>query len=127
VTTSTAALNNNDWARALLTDIRAGNVDRFWESLHPDVVVHEPDHLPFGGTYTGVETLKVLSGEVAKVLDVASAELVNLTADDERVIPLLKFKLIGSGRDMYVMEQWRLEDGKIRELRVFWFGTLPAA
>jgi ketosteroid isomerase-like protein len=123
--TKSPAARNNDWALALLADIQAGKVDGFWEALHPDIVVHEPDHLPFGGTYTGVEALAGVSAEVAKVLDLGTMELINLTADGERVIPLMKFKLVGSGQAMYLMEQWRVEDGKIRELRVFWFGTLP--
>ena len=123
----TTATTNKERAQELLSEVLSGNLDLFWDAMHPDVVLHEPDYLPYGGTYTGVQAFKECFVEVAKVIDPTTIELVNVTADEDRVIPLMTAKLVESGEEMHVMEQWRFEDDQIREIRVFWFGSPPGS
>lgn len=35
-----------------------GNIEGGLSLLHPDISVHEPDSLPYGGTYKGIEGYK---------------------------------------------------------------------
>lgn len=118
---------HKDRVKTLLDGVAAGDIASFWEAMHPDVVLHEPPHLPYGGTYRGIEEFKRCFSPLVEVIDPGAIELVDLIVDGDIVVPLMKSKLVESGDDMYVMERWRLEDGKIREIRVFWFDTLPAA
>jgi ketosteroid isomerase-like protein len=103
----------------------AGNMEGFLGALHPDVEVHEPDYLPYGGTYTGREGFLDLFQRATQVLDFPTLELISATADDERTVLLMTCKLVSNGDERYITEHWRMEDGLVREVRVFWF-SLPA-
>lgn len=103
-----------------------GDVESFFAALHPEVEVHEPPYLPYGGVYRGREGFAALFGEATKVLDLPSLTIDSVTADAEKVVLLMTARHIASGEDVIVTEHWRPEDGLIREVRVFWF-SLPDA
>lgn len=65
----------------------AGDVATFLAALHPDVMLHEPTYLPYGGEFQGRQGfIKVLT-EGAKFLDVAGIEVLSATADEDRNVP----------------------------------------
>ena len=88
--------------------------------MHPELVVHEPGYLHFGGEHHGAEGFLGLFAEITKLVDVPTLELLSATADDERVVLLMTVELITNGERRYLTEHWRIEDGKVREVRVFW-------
>ena len=99
----------------------SGNVRGFLEVLDERVEVREPDGLPHGGTYVGLDELKQMFGKAAPVLDVANLELHELTAEDDRVVALLHIPLRNGGGNALISEHWRLRAGKAIALQAFWF------
>ena len=99
----------------------SGNVHGFLEVLDERVEVREPDGLPHGGTYVGLDELKQMFGKAAPVLDVANLELHELTAEDDRVVALLHIPLRNGGGSALISEHLRLRAGKAIALQAFWF------
>ena len=99
----------------------SGNVRGFLDVLDERIEVREPDGLPHGGTYIGPDELKQMFGKAAPVLDVASLELHELTAEDDRVVALLHIPLRNGGGNALISEHWRLRGGKAIALQAFWF------
>ena len=104
-----------------------GDVRGFLAVLDQQIEVREPDALPYGGTYRGVEELMGMVAKAAPVLDSSKLAIEELTADEDRVIALLRIPLRGGDGDALISEHWRLRDGKAVSLHVFWFDTALAA
>ena len=94
----------------------AGDVLGFIEVLDAGIEVREPDGLPHGGNYTGLDELKQMFGRAAPVLDVGKLELHELTAEEDRVVALLRVPLRNGEGNALISEHWRLRDGKAVEL-----------
>jgi ketosteroid isomerase-like protein len=106
-----------------------GDVRGFLGVLDEQIEVREPDSLPHGGTYRGLDELKGMFAKAGPVLDSARLTIEELTADEDRVVALLRIPLRGGGGDALISEHWRLRDGKAVALQVFWFdlGLVGAA
>jgi ketosteroid isomerase-like protein len=115
-----AAEQNKNLVLGALGAVTQGDTDSFLEAMHPELVVHEPGYLPFGGEHRGAEGFLGLFAEITKLVDVPTLELLSATADEERVVLLMTVELLNSGERRYLTEHWRIEDGKVREVRVFW-------
>ena len=101
----------------------AGDVLGFIEVLDAGIEVREPDGLPHGGNYTGLDELRQMFGRAAPVLGVGKLELHELTAEEDRVVALLRVPLRNGEGNALISEHWRLRDGKAVELQAFWFDT----
>ena len=86
-------ITNKQIIKGAYEAMSSGNVRGFLEVLDERVEVREPDGLPHGGTYVGLDELKQMFGKAAPVLDVANLELHELTAEDDRVVALLHIPL----------------------------------
>jgi ketosteroid isomerase-like protein len=104
-----------------------GDVRGFLVVLDPEIEVREPDGLPHGGTYRGLDELKGMFAKAGPVLDASKLAIEELTADEDRVVALLRIPLRNGEGDALISEHWRLRDGKAVSLRVFWFDPAPAA
>jgi hypothetical protein len=82
--------------------------------------VHEPEALPHGGTYRGLDELKGMFAKAGPVLDASKLVVDELTADEDRVVALIRIPLRSGGGDAVISEHWRLRDGKAVSLQVFW-------
>jgi ketosteroid isomerase-like protein len=121
---STVAQTNRDLVVSAFEAAQAGKMDEFLGVLHPDVEVHEPPFLSYGGTYRGHDGFLDLFDKATQILDFPTLTLVSATADEERTVMLMTCNLISNGEQRYITEHWRVQDGLIREVRVFWF-SLP--
>jgi ketosteroid isomerase-like protein len=98
-----------------------GNVKGFLAVLDPKIEVREPDALPFGGVYRGLGELMGMFAKAGPVLDSSRMSVQELTADEDRVVALLRIPLRDGSAEALISEHWRLRDGKAVELQVFWF------
>jgi len=114
-------ITNKQIIKGAYEAMSSGNVRGFLEVLDERVEVREPDGLPHGGTYVGLDELKQMFGKAAPVLDVANLELHELTAEDDRVVALLHIPLRNGGGNALISEHWRLRAGKAIALQAFWF------
>lgn len=105
--------------------LASGDVKAFLGALHPDVEIHEPDSLPFGGTYRGTEEVLGFMGEAAKVVAPGQLEVEKVIAEDDHVVAVIRMGL-QSGDEARITEHWHMRDGKAAEVHVFWFDTALA-
>ena len=98
-----------------------GDIDALLAVMHPEIRVHEPPYLPYGGVYEGTAGFLRLMGEATKYLDLAHAKLLAATADDMRTVLLMSVPLVGGGEPVHITEHWCLSHGLVTDVRVFWF------
>jgi ketosteroid isomerase-like protein len=94
----------------------------------PDVVVHEPESLPYGGTYRGRdEFLAAMGGMMATHVDGKRVRLDKVVADDEQVVARWRYpwRLDESHEfvEVEVNEWLTFRNGKIVEARPFYWDT----
>ena len=117
---STAEQNRSIVVGALSSALH-GDIDGLLAVMHPEIRVHEPPYLPYGGVYEGTAGFLRLLGEATKYLDLAQAKLLAATADAMRTVLLMSVPLVGSGEPVHITEHWCLSHGLITDIRVFWF------
>jgi ketosteroid isomerase-like protein len=122
-----SAAENKEIVRAAYEGMATGNPKAFFGALDPEIVIIEPDPLPYGGTYKGqAEVMEFMKG-AAQVIDAGSKfEVETLTADEDRVVATLRVGL-HSGGESLLSEHWTMRDGKAIELRVFCFDPTAVA
>jgi ketosteroid isomerase-like protein len=112
---------NKEIVRRAYEAMTVGDIRGFIAALDEHIEVHEPEGLPHGGRYVGLDDLKQMFGKAAPVLDVGKLELHELTAEEDRVVALLRIPLRNGGGTALISEHWRLRGGKAVELQAFWF------
>ena len=116
------------------TEISRKIVKRFYECVvaadfegalscfHPDIEMHEPECLPYGGMYHGKEgVLKLFGGTVSKLLDVKTLRVDAIIAEGDRVVGILRVGVVGTSEPAMVAEEFLIRDGKIFKLNIFYF------
>lgn len=94
---------------------------------YDSLVVVEPDGLPYGGTYTGVEGFRDLSTKVAASWKRARLQDVQLAGAGNRVFAHFIFSASarGTGQEVAVpiIEVLEVSEGKIVSIRPFYWDT----
>jgi ketosteroid isomerase-like protein len=98
----------------------------------PDVVLIEPDALPYGGTYHGPNALlEVLAQMAAFVPDMTQTTVETVIGAGDDVVVRMRMPWLAPGAEevteMPICEWWRFRDGKVVEIRPFLFDTAKAA
>jgi predicted SnoaL-like aldol condensation-catalyzing enzyme len=90
--------------------------------LTDDFFVTESQVLPFAGVYRGRGALKELYSKVMGMMDIAGLETTGKTAGGDLVIYRLEFVLANpKGARAELTELFRLREGKVCEIRPFYF------
>jgi uncharacterized protein len=98
----------------------AGDFEAVLACLDPDVVVHEPHFLPYGGTYNGIDAFAAMIPKVLEVFDLPSMKVDRLIADGDRVIGIIRMPDRANGEDVLLAEESVIRDEKIVEINVFY-------
>lgn len=98
----------------------SGNFDLAETFLSDDFFVTESDLLPFAGVYRGKTALRQLYTKVMGMMDVAGLELKGSTCGGDLVIYWVEF-VFPSGKRADLAEMFRIRDGKVCEIRPFYF------
>jgi ketosteroid isomerase-like protein len=112
---------NKEVVLGAIDAIKTFDVDAFLDALHTEVTIHEPEYLPYAGVYHGADGFHQLFTEAVKLVDVSSLEVVSATVDEERAVLLMTAELISTRERVHITEHWVLVDGKVVDVRVFWF------
>ena len=107
----------------LLDAIHTMDVAGVLDLFDPAVVMHEPPNLPFSGVYHGVEGIAELMGKLLPVVNLSGVEVETMTAGADWVILLTHIPLQTGDARIDLSECFRLADGKIVEIRVFYWDT----
>jgi ketosteroid isomerase-like protein len=95
---------------------------------HPeDLTIIEADSLPYGGTYRGFGSLKGLGKGMSEAFSEMRLEYVGCIGEGDTIVAelLLHFTGRASGKSlsMPVLEIVRFRDGKMVEIKPFYFDT----
>lgn len=112
---------------AILQAHKDKDLDTVRALLHPDVRVVEAQSLPYGGTAIGVEGFDELVRRVFTTWRNTRVTVERMIAEEDRVVVLATMsgesRASGTAFTMPIAEIWRIEDGKVREIRPFYFDT----
>jgi ketosteroid isomerase-like protein len=120
---STSQAGPEEVVRTFLDNLHRGELEACYASLSPDAIIHEAESLPFGGTWHGPAGFRELISKVGRrfVLKLgpptidASGGTVFVRFDIE-----LKSRRTGRSTKMPVLDVYRVTDGAITNLDVFY-------
>jgi len=82
------------------------------------ITMHEPQMLPFGGDYQGVEDFKKFYPAVRTYYDFSTWELLGVYGDGDTVFATTRVTIANSTRTMYIAEQFTFAGHKLVDVRV---------
>ena len=116
---------NKEIIRNVYEASAAGDISALVNVMHENCEELVPPILPWGGIHHGAKVFmtKVLP-QVAAALDLSSLRVVSLSADGDWVAALIAGRS-ALGKDLWIAEHWKLRDGKVLSLIVFYHDTIP--
>lgn len=84
----------------------------------PDITMHEPRVLPFGGDYHGVEAFQQLYPSVRKYYDFSTWEVLGVYGDGDVVFATARVAIAGTARIMYIAEEFTFRGRTLTDVRV---------
>lgn len=112
---------------AILQAHKDKDLDTVRALLHPDVRVVEAQSLPYGGTVTGIEGFHELVRRVFTTWRNTRVTVERMIAEDDCVVVLATMsgesRACGTPFTMPIAEVWRVVEGKVVEIRPFYFDT----
>lgn len=106
--------------------IIAGEAEQVFAALHPDFCAEIPPVVPWGGRHEGADAFgrDVLPG-VLGVVDMSTLQVRSLFGEGEKVFATATLKTKEHQNEILIGEEWTVSDGKIANLRVFYFDPRP--
>lgn len=89
------------------------------DRVDPQIVMHEPASLPFGGTYQGLDEFRQFYRKVRNYYDFETWKLIDVVADGEIVFSTSEVRLAGRDTTMHIAERFRFSGSILVEVRVF--------
>jgi hypothetical protein len=89
------------------------------DRVDPNLVMHEPASLPFGGTYRGLDDFKRFYAKVRTFYDFDTWKLIDVVADGEIVFSTSEVRVAGRDTTMHIAERFRFSGASLVEVRVF--------
>jgi hypothetical protein len=102
-----------------------GDLEAFIGAMHPEVEIHEPGWLPYGGVYRGIEGLGELLPAATAVLDLSTLAVRTMIVEGEHGFVEVEIKTSDGTATAIVGEHWTIRDGKPWHCRVYHFDTAP--
>ncbi len=128
---TSTAVENGRVVESLYAAMRDGDIPAAAALLDPDVVLHEPPSLPYSGVHHGFDAVVAVMGQASAVLDVGNVQVEQIFADADRVVALIEVPIRAATdsriRSMSLAECFRLQAGKIVEIRPFYWNAAALA
>lgn len=120
---STEAEKNRQMLETMYARLLSGDLAGFLDGVSDDVVTHQSPVLPYGGVYDGKQALASLLAErIFPLIDGSKIKMIApLMAADDRVIASFTVPARRTGQELRLLEQSTIKNGKVVELRVFYF------
>jgi ketosteroid isomerase-like protein len=107
-----------------LADMNEADVQ---DPFHPDIVIREAASLPYGGDWKGVDGLRDLMTTMRSLTKLSPIDVEVFDAGDDHVITrqtaLMEDERTGASLRVPMVEVYRMVDGKIAEIDVFYKDT----
>lgn len=114
---------NKEKMQTMYGRMLAGDLPGFLAGVDDNVVTHQSPALPYGGVYHGKTALeKLLSEKIFPLIDGTRISMIApLMAGDDRVIASFTVPSRRTGEELRLLEQATFHNGKVIEIRVFYF------
>ena len=123
-TVLTTAEKNRQLVLNLYAAMRNADLEGFFASCSPDLVLHEAESMKVGGTYRGREEITGCFAQLLSGYNVATIDVKRIVADGEYVVGMVSFMTSGSTpHEVSLTEWWHILDGKVVEIRPFYWDT----
>lgn len=106
------------------TAVMTGSLDDFLALTHPDIEVHVPANLPWGGVHRTAESFWNLFPKIGAMINSASFKVLDIYGEGDRVFATVTADTI-DGHSLIVGEDWRVREGRIDWVRVYYFDSRP--
>ena len=93
-------------------------LEDFPDRFEPNLVMHEPAMLPFGGTYRGLQEFQKFYPSVRRYYDFETWQLLGVYGDGNTVFATTRVNVAGTSTVMYIAEQFTFAGTKIVDVRV---------
>jgi len=120
------AANATAIGNAMVAASQAGDLEAVLALHHPNLEIFEATSLPYGGVWNGLQGFRDLLAAIGELADLAiTGHTVHETATGMVLVMELRFTSRKTGKvfDTSIAEVDRLEDGKVREIDVFYKDT----
>ena len=118
---------NIDIIRTAYGEMMKGNTEAFYSIMTDETEFHEAPSLPYAGTYRGRAQVERGINKMFRSWDDFSFQLLQYGAGGDLVFVHVMISGVGrkTGKSfsMPIVEMWRLKDGKVTEVRPFYFDT----
>jgi len=119
--------DNVELVRQLCTAFLQGDMAAMFVGFAPDVVLYEAEGLPYAGVYQGIAGVQELLVKFSAFWDEAHITPERFLGEGDHVLIQLHFegrvRSTGKQLSMGVIEHWLLRDGKVVELRPYYWDT----
>jgi hypothetical protein len=110
-------LSNREFVAEMLGQKK--RLEDYPDRVDPNLVMHEPMSLPFGGTYRGLDDFKRFYGKVREFYDFETWQLVDVVGDGDIVFSTSQVRVAGRDTTMHIAERFRFSGTTLVEVRVF--------
>ncbi|TPG32427.1 nuclear transport factor 2 family protein [Mycolicibacterium hodleri] len=125
-----SAQSNIDTVRQTYAAMAAGNAAAAMANFHEDMVLIEPESLPYGGTYKGLSEIGGAILAITQYVDLAGLKIGRVLADDDTAVAFVTATWKnpdGTTHDMLMRECYQFSGSKITEMRIFYWDTATLA
>lgn len=116
---------------SFLKAFQAGDVETAFGLLHPEIVIHEGDGLPYPGEFVGLAGLQTLLGKMMENLEMNINGFEVLAVGEKAVVVALDMTFTSrkSGRTLQMpgVELYSTKDGKVSKIDVYYKDTTSVA
>ena len=89
--------------------------------MAPDLILHEPLFLKYGGTYQGAASLQQAMIAISQFVAYDTLTMQYLVADGDKVFAAVQVQEKETGHLLQMAEEFTIQNGKIVEMKVFFF------
>ena len=104
-----------------------GDLKTAFADIDQDLVLYEPSSLPWGGTHRGHEAMMEAMQKLPIYWDFVGPPHIEARDAGDQIVMKLRFpvrsKKTGVSLDMEMVEFYKLVDGKVTEIKIFWYDT----
>jgi hypothetical protein len=93
-------------------------LDDYPGRFDPNLVMHEPGMLPFGGDYRGIDEFRTFYPKVRSYYDFSTWEVLGVYGDGDTVFATTRVAIANTSNTMYIAEQFTFSGTKLVDVRV---------
>ncbi|BBY25812.1 nuclear transport factor 2 family protein [Mycobacterium stomatepiae] len=106
-------------AEAMYGSVTRGDLETFMSYVSPSVAIVEPDYLPYGGRYQGLDGLQRLFAEFAVRFNLSGLQIERIMVDGAHVCAICRVPTASGKSVVEFIEHAVFEDERAVELRIY--------